>query len=60
LDEDIENRQLGYSEKLENIEKKLEYSRKKTYDEKLRIQQEFEEQVVVSIVLALCRMVMFL
>lgn len=48
LDEDIENRKIEYSEKLESINKKLDYSRKKADDEKIRLQNEFQEQVNVS------------
>lgn len=48
LDEDIENRKLEYAQKLESIDRKLEFSRKKTEDEVNRIKEEFQEKVSVS------------
>ena len=47
MDEDIENRQVEYAEKLEAINKKLEYSRKKAEDERIKLKEEFDANVVV-------------
>ena len=51
LDEEIENKRVDYSEKIEAINKKIEINRKKSQDERDKIQQEFEENLAVMYLL---------